>query len=199
MNEWTNSPLRSYDISLTLSVPQFLGNLKESMRLPDSTLVFNGWHCPSVSHPVKVLPPWPNCHPSPIAPSQNQGSTLSWHNGQHVGAKAIPQLCSQRSTCRILREQNLHRRTQHHLINASAPKGQDQELPWPSCSQSHPQLNLKWVVQSLPPPLAKEANEVVPFKSVSQTLLSFQHRPARNLPSVGRGKIYTQGTMNEQN
>lgn len=116
-----------------------------------------------------------------------------------LGRKRFPSFVLKGAPPSESREQNLHRRTQHHLINASAPKGQDQELPWPSCSQSHPQLNLKWVVQSLPPPLAKEANEVVPFKSVSQTLLSFQHLPARNLPSVGRGKIYTQGTMNEQN
>lgn len=37
------------------------------------------------------------------------------------------------------------------------------------------------VVPSLPPPLAKEANEAVFFKSISQTSLSFQLLPARNL------------------
>lgn len=135
--------------------------------------------------PSKALPPSPNCYSLAIASSRKQGSSLSWHSDQHAEETALfsevrlqDPLWATGMTHAI---GILHWEDSRHLAKVPESGIAGLGVTPDSCCQSHPQLNVKWVVRFLPPPLAKEANEAVFFKSISQTSLSFQLLPARNL------------------
>ena len=148
--------------------------------------------------PSKALPSSPNRYPLAIASSGKQGSSLSWHSDQRAGETALFSEVHLQDPLWVIGRTHaigiLHWEDSRHLAKVPESRRAGLGVTPDSCCQSHPQLNVKWVIRSLPPPLAKESNEAVFFKSISQTSLSFQLLPARNLPSVGRGKLYTQGT-----